>query len=199
VIFGREQHRMRIRRLCIFTALLVVGQYTLTRLAGQPYPALVMPAFYGDGGYRGGIVDIPRVDVVLVQSDGSRRTFQADDLLVDFDSSYQGALLSKYLSPPRTEPEARISNGLNGYLRRVSLRLLPGLHRGQRQRDAPDNRASLRGWLKRQVARLLPNQEVQRVEFQWFTETVSVVSGRPRASKAPLGVFVVPLDTDAPR
>lgn len=181
------------------TAVLVCVQFVLMRVASEPYPALLMPAFEGDGGYRGGVVESPRMDVVLVQSDGSRRTFQANELFSDFDSSYQRTLALKFLTPPQTPPETRNADGLRGYLRQLSRRFLPGLHRGQRQRDAPDNLASLQDWLTRRVARLLPDQNVTRVEFQWFNESVSVVGGRRRATQAPLGVFVMSLEADGPR
>jgi hypothetical protein len=57
----------------------------------------------------------------------------------------------------------------------------------------------LQEWVKRRVARLLPNQDVTRVEFQWFNESVSVVSGRRLSTEAPLGVFVVSLEADGLR
>jgi hypothetical protein len=185
--------------LFVCTVLLLCGQWVLMRVGGEPYPALLMPAFEGDGGYRAGVVETTRMDVVLVQSDGSQRTFQPSDLFSDFDSSYQRSLALKFLSPTRTQPEARSPDGPRGSLRRLSRQLIPGLHRGQRQRDAPDNQTSLQGWLKSRVVQLLPNQEVTRVEFQWFNELVSVAGDRRRSTQAPLGVFVVSLEADGLR
>jgi hypothetical protein len=157
-----------------------------------------MPFFDGDGGYRRGAVEVPHVEVVLVLADGSRRRFHIKDLLNSFDVGLQGTVALKYLSPLQ-EQEPRSSSGLKGYLRRLALRLLPGLHRGQWQRDDPDNRASLREWLQRRAGELLPDQPVARVEFEWSTQRVSVVDGQRRATLTPLGVFAVPLGTDTPR
>jgi hypothetical protein len=168
-------------------AFLAVQRLFIHRF-GEPYPAIVMPGFNGDGGYQDGQVKIDRYMAVFV-ADGEEFSFPPKVLLEEFPDSHHGAI--SYVLMPRIESPQVVATGR---LKRLGDAFFPGIAAWRTSRDSPENIGSLKDWLRSRGGGLVPGRSVSRVEFRWFRETVRVDGGWLESEREPIDTLVITLE-----
>lgn len=183
--------RKKIAVRCAFGGLLIVVvlQLLITRLIGEPYPAIAMPDFSGDGGYRDNRVTITTFDAVFVFQDGSTLVLASTQLLSQYPDSYHSTIATVafdwqsqnwFTSQPRVRENWR-------------YRLFPGLYAGFIDRWTELNQTSLRSWLVDKAASLRPDVQLDRVKIDWYRDTFSFRDGQLTSAWEPLGSLVIPI------
>jgi hypothetical protein len=183
------------RLLFIGVVTLLAIQFVFIKQIGEPYPALTMPGFDGNGGFQDGRVNVVRYEAVFI-TDRGEVTIQPQTLLSQFHDSLHWAIAYNCLSPVPATNLKSPAESPRSLLKRIQKRLLPGYRSGSAHRSSPENIATLQDWLRGRANALLPGHRVSRVEIRWFRETVRLEDGNLVVDGSPAGVLLVPLNGD---
>ncbi len=167
-----EKQRRTVVRL-IFLAVLLTSMILLftEKKVGEPYPALMMPRFWGTGGHHDDRVDTLRMEVVFVTTDGEEIPVSGHTLLADLPENQYTTITWQFLSKIRAETPAEARDRSRAGFR---YRIFSGLAAGSLDRATPENVASLRAWVAQRARTLLPGRTIDRVEFRWYLDTLRI-------------------------
>lgn len=140
----------------LLVGLLVLQSYVLHK-QGEPYPAILAPAFRA--GHRGDSYTKPLI--LFSFSDGSVSTLSQTELLDQFPDSHHGALMRFF----RPLPEERSERTRRLY------ELFPGCHKGRR--EIRENLPDAWNWFQIQSSRLFRRNDLSTVRVDWQIVTVA--------------------------
>ena len=152
-----------MERTGLAVALLV--QFELSTRIAEPYPAIQMPAFHGTGGFAEGRVAVRRPEVVFEYEHGIERFFSQAQLLEAYPDSHHGTIMRLFLN---ATPETRRREGLR-------FRVFPYLDAGVIDRMTERNQSSLRDWMARRAASLMPGERPVHARVRWYRDRFTVV------------------------
>lgn len=186
--------RKRVR--CVFAGcvFLLLGQYGLMFLVGEPYPALLLPPFEGSG-YEGHEVSIPKVTVNFLSSGQVVHSCPHYTLLDRLPRSYHRDIAGNVFSPRVQREDSLWHNKEPRPKSPVFFQLFPGFHRANRDHLAGKNLAALQTWLKQRAEKLVPEVTVDTVVIRWDAETYDMRLQPPAVSGENLaGELTIPLE-----
>jgi hypothetical protein len=180
----------RIRIVCLTVVALLVAQSLVIHRYSEPYPAIMMPAFPGSGGYRDGRVEISQYEAVFI-TEGETFSFPSKMLLEEFPDSLHGTIAKNALTPRSESPQTAQRTSQIALLRDA---IFPGFGARKTSRDSPENFASLQDWLRGRARVLVPGRLVSRVEIRWFREKVTIAGTKFHTEREPTSTLVIPLN-----
>lgn len=181
----------RIRLIFIATITLLAVQTLFISRYGEPYPALVMPAFYGSASYQNGRIRIAQQEAVLV-ADGEQFTFPLRVLLNEIPDSHHGDM--EFLIFRSRSPAAPVAPA--GRWEALKYALFPGYVTRDTSGGLPENLESLRNWLRRRGQALLPGRHLSRLEIRRSVATVRLNETGMETEREPIDKFVVEWDEE---
>ena len=182
----------RIRLIFIGAIALLIAQSLFISRYGEPYPALVMPAFHGSGCYHDGRLNIVQHEVVFDAS-GQTHTFPLKIVMQEFPDSVHGDVSELIFRLRGTAPQQAAATGrFDRFLDAV----FPGYAARRTCRDQPENVRSLRDWLRRRGEALVPGRQISRVEIRRIVETLDLKEDPPKPNRNLIGTIVVTWEGD---
>ena len=132
-------------------------------VAGEPYPAIMMPRFSWAGPTEASGVDIPVPDIRMIYADGTTRKLSQGHLFPGISAGHHSGLMASLLSLPE-EPAA---NDAGGRYRPPSW-LFPGFKLAQFERKSPARAASLKDWLTKRGREHYSGARPIRCVVDWY-------------------------------
>ena len=181
--------RRRIRRAFAVVACGLVFQVAITVVAGEPYPAIMMPGFPGGANDPDGWFRFDSFDIVFEFDGGKRELLTVQQFFEGTPSSHFLPIARRVFSPAKKR-ERHVDPGWETWLKR---HLFPAREMQNRlYYDAyldPDTVE----WLQRRAALLFPDRRVERVRFEWYNDALKVTDGKAERTRTPFGERVVEL------
>lgn len=168
-------HTIKIRILFLSILLIFPFQLLFVYFFGEPYPALMMPAFAGtEGAKADGSFESTRTDILIHFTDGQTEQVSQQTLLANIPDSHHGAIMRVMFRP--TGESQTSSDDLSGDTaleRFIQTYIVPGYVITQ-QRDAfeTETHTETKQWLKQRIHELYPHQTPHAVEFIYYTDTL---------------------------
>jgi hypothetical protein len=162
----KEEHRPRWRAravTCAMTVLFGVQLWYVT-VAGEPYPAIMMPRFSWAGPTEASGVDIPVPEIGMVYADGTTRKLTQGNLFPGISAGHHSGLMASLLSLP---PEPAASEGQRY---RPPTWLFPGFKLAESARKSPERAASLRDWLTKRGQEQYAGARPVRCVVEWYDD-----------------------------
>jgi hypothetical protein len=138
---------------------------------GEPYPALLMPAFDGAATDAQGLVSGESVAITVTFEDGTEKPVPLRTLFARAPSSYIMAMAHIGLKPKPAPPvEAPIAP--SSFRELLKHRVVPGVSLSAARRyywSGPDPRTV--AWLRTRMRELFPGRRAMRVTVDWYVDT----------------------------
>lgn len=161
-----------IALLFAVVAILLPFQYWIARTSvrGEPYPALIMPAFDGLAANPDGAIPAESVAVAVTFADGAVEPVPLRALLAGAPSSHIMAMAHIALKPKPPAPPARPAG--SWWREWIKEHVAPGLALSAARRHywaGPDPRTV--AWLRARVQELFPGRRAAAVTVEWYADT----------------------------
>jgi hypothetical protein len=162
-------------------------QYLIAVRFGEPYPALIMPAFAGTLVDREGNIRFGDVKCKVLLQDGRTTLLSAYDLLSVAPSAHHGAIMAHMFSPPAPPIDPWPAGSLKA-------RLFPGraLSRIRKTQNILDPQT--KDWLKHRLETIYPGEEPESITFVWYEDVFNVKQVPPKSTQEPVGLREVSFD-----
>ena len=157
--------RWRARAIVSAMTVLFGLQLWYVTVAGEPYPAIMMPRFSWAGPTEASGVDIPVPDIRMIYADGTTRKLTQGQLFPGISAGHHSGLMASLLSLP---DESRASDG--GGKHRPPTWLFPGFKLAQSVRKSPDRAASLKDWLTKRGKEHYAGAPPVRCIVHWYDD-----------------------------
>jgi hypothetical protein len=170
-------------------AVLLPIQFWFARTRGEPYPALLLPAFDRVATDADGRVVAESVAIVVRFADGTVEPLPLRTLFARAPSSHIMAMAQIALKPKPPPAAEATRSRLRAWLERY---VTPGLAPSKARRrywTGPDPRTV--SWLRARVHELFPGRPASRIEVQWYVDRYAWQAGgwaRQRQRTASLDV-----------
>ncbi|MEM8535663.1 MAG: hypothetical protein AAGF95_32840 [Chloroflexota bacterium] len=169
------QPTIKIRILFLSILLIFPFQLLFVYFFGEPYPALMMPAFAGtEGAKADGSFESTHTDILIHFTDGQIEQVAQQTLLANIPDSHHGAIM-RMMFRPTEERQAlpdnvQESTPLEHF---IKAHIVPGYAITQ-QRDTfqPETHTETKQWLEQRIHDLYPHQTPHIVEFIYYTDTL---------------------------
>lgn len=173
-----SQDRFPTCALFLVTFAVLLGQHFFVSVVGQPYPAIVMPAFNGNEDFRHGQLVVTRYEIVLGTSLGESFC-DPSQLLASFPRAYHSTILSHCFAFHLPLPAEDRSSKKHGRARphilySVSDLLFPGFSRSRCVSNDESKRESFKEWLINNVSSVVTDDEVAYIEFRQYASNVAI-------------------------
>lgn len=157
-----------VPRLFAVVVVLLPLQFWFARMRGEPYPALLLPAFDQVATDADGRVVAESVAIVVRFADGTVEPLPLRTLFARAPSSHILAMAQIALKPkpppPAASKHSRPREWLEAYV-------APGLALSTARRldwSGPDPETV--SWLRRRVHELFPGRQASRIEVEWYVD-----------------------------
>ncbi len=143
--------------------LFILQEVLIYNYISEPYPALRMPSFYGNGINSEGFYEIRSIDIEIDFGDGDYLMLTPRNFFFNAPSSHHWALVSKF--QPTNEIE-----GIRPYERLEFLKpILPGffISRNRSYYEIQNNPETLQ-WLRKHIAEISPDKNPKKISFSWY-------------------------------
>jgi hypothetical protein len=169
---ARSRSEQWIVRLFVVVVGLLPVQYWIARTSvlGEPYPALIMPAFDGRVTTSDGKIPAESVGVVVTFADGTVEPLPLRTLFARAPSSHIIAMAQIALKPKPPRPLDRPPDPWWRAL--IKQYVVPGLAlRAARTQywSGPDPRTV--AWLRARMQEVFPGRRASEVRVEWYSDT----------------------------
>jgi hypothetical protein len=156
----------------VVVAVLLPVQYWIARTSvwGEPYPALIMPAFDGPVTNPDGTIPAGSVAVDVTFADGGVESVSLHTLFAEAPSSHVVVMAQIALKPKPPAPPARPAG--SWWRELIRQYVAPGLVLSAARRQywsGPDPRTV--AWLRARVQEVFPGRRPAAVTVEWYDET----------------------------
>jgi hypothetical protein len=178
--------------LFALVAVLLPVQFWLARVRGEPYPAVLLPAFDRVATDAEGRTVAESVAIVVRFADGSVEPLPLRALFARAPSSHiiamaQIALKPKEAPPAAEPPRSALRAWLEG-------NVAPGLRLGTaRRRYWSGPEPGTVSWLRARMHELFPGRRPARIDVQWYVDRYAWQAGRWVRQRDPTVSLEMPL------
>jgi len=167
-----------VRAPFLLTPLLVVAQLAMIHARyGEPYPAIMMPAFGGTLATPAGNIAIESGAAVVRFTDGSTARATLRALLAEMPVSHHwvvGTTMFRHtpIEAGSVPPRSALKGWIIEHVTPIRARW------AERRRRGNPVEPETQEWLARRVAAMYPAKAASSVEFEWMRHEYRVVDGR---------------------
>lgn len=166
---------IKIRILFLSILLIFPFQLLFVYLFGEPYPALMMPAFAGtEGAKADGSFESTQTDIIIHFNDGLTEHVAPQTLLAEIPDSHHGAIM-RMMFRPTDERQAPPDDvwGASELERFIKTQIIPGyVIKQQRGVFEPEAHPDTKQWLSQRIHELYPHRTPDAIEFIYYTNTL---------------------------
>ena len=185
---------IKIRILFLSILLIFPFQLLFVYFFGEPYPALMMPAFAGtEGAKADGSFESTQTDILVHFTDGQTEQISQQTLLADIPDSHHGAIM-RMMFRPNEERQAPPDDawGDNALERFIKTHIVPGyVIKQQRGTFEPEAHMETKQWLKQRIHELYPYRTAHTVEFVYYTDILQYSHNNLRPQDQDTSLFKI--------